>query len=81
MGERGVIDVAERLQLRGMVLTRCAAIPLCNFANGSFASILACPQHVRLRCNLGNAGYPVLPVEGIGLDVAQAPKGEPRIMV
>src|ERR1700738_5052093 len=30
--------------------------------------------------NLGNAGCPVLPVEGIGLDVIQAPKPEPRIM-
>jgi hypothetical protein len=30
-----VIEVPERLQLRSMVLTRCAAIPLCNVANGS----------------------------------------------
>jgi len=30
-----VIDVVERLQLRSIVLTRCAAIPLCNVANGS----------------------------------------------
>jgi hypothetical protein len=30
--------------------------------------------------NLGNAGCPVLPVEGIGLDVIQAPRREPRIM-
>jgi hypothetical protein len=30
-----VIDVAERLQLRSIVLTRCAAIPLCDVANGS----------------------------------------------
>jgi len=30
-----VIDVAERLQLRSIVLTPCAAIPLCNVANGS----------------------------------------------
>jgi hypothetical protein len=30
--------------------------------------------------NLGNAGCPVLPVEGVGLDVIQAPKREPRIM-
>jgi len=35
IGERAVIDVAERLQLRSIVLTRCAAIPLCNVANGS----------------------------------------------
>ena len=46
----------------------------------SFASILACPQHVRLGGNLGYAGCPVLPVEDIGLDVIQAPKPEPRIM-
>jgi hypothetical protein len=47
----------------------------------SFASILARPQHVRLRrSNLGSAGCPVLPVEGIGLDVIQATKREPRIM-
>jgi hypothetical protein len=39
--------------------------------NGSFSSILACPQHVRLGVNLGNADCPVLPVEGIGLDVIQ----------
>src|ERR1700682_1396080 len=44
------------------------------------ASILACPQHVRLGGNLGNAGCPGLPVEGSGLDVVQAPKPEPRIM-
>jgi hypothetical protein len=30
--------------------------------------------------NLGNAGCPVLPVEGIGFDVIQAPKRESRIM-
>jgi len=45
-----------------------------NVRVGSFASILACPQHVRLRGNLGNAGCLVLPVEGINLDVMiQAP--------
>src|SRR5260370_16175616 len=47
---------------------------------GSFASVLACPQHVRLGGNLGNAGCPVLPVEGIDLGVIQVPKPEPRIM-
>jgi hypothetical protein len=26
---------------------------LVNVAVGSFASILVCPRHVRLRCNLG----------------------------
>jgi hypothetical protein len=30
--------------------------------------------------NPGNAGCPVLPFEGIGLDVIQTPKPEPRIM-
>jgi transposase len=30
--------------------------------------------------NLGNPDPPVLPVEGIGLDVIQTPKPEPRIM-
>jgi hypothetical protein len=44
-----------------------------DVAYGSFASILACPQRVRL----GDAGCPVLPVEGIGSDVIQAPKPEP----
>ena len=29
-----MVDEAERLQLRGIVLTHCAAIPLCNVANG-----------------------------------------------
>src|SRR5882672_9154961 len=37
----------------------------------------SCPQRVRLAGNLGNAGCPVLQVEGIGLDVIQAPKPEP----
>jgi hypothetical protein len=36
----------------------------------------ACP----VGGNLGNVGFPVLPVEGIGLDMIQAPKPEPRIM-
>ncbi len=31
----------------------------------------ACPRHVRLEGNLGNAGCPVLPVEGIGFDVKE----------
>jgi hypothetical protein len=42
---------------------------------GSFSSILACPQHVRLGVNLGNADCPVLQVEGIGLDVIQTARG------
>jgi hypothetical protein len=36
--------------------------------------------HVRLGVKLGNAGCPVLPVEGIGVEVIQASKPEPRIM-
>src|SRR5262249_7307697 len=52
----------------------------CNGSDGSFASILACPQHVRLRGNLGSSRCPILPVEGIGLAVIQATKREPRIM-
>ena len=53
---------------------------MCHVRSGSFASILAGPPHVRLGGNLRNAGCPVLPVEGIGLDMIQAPKPEPRIM-
>jgi hypothetical protein len=34
---------------------------------GSIASILACRQHVRFAVNIGSAGCPSLPVEGIGL--------------
>jgi hypothetical protein len=47
---------------------------------GSFASILAYLEYVRLRGNLGSTGPPILPVEGIGLDVIQASKPEPRFM-
>ena len=47
---------------------------------GSIAPVLTCRRHVRLAANLGSAGCPGLPVEGIGLDVIQAPKPEPRIM-
>jgi hypothetical protein len=39
------------------------------------ASEMTASGHSR-RFNLGNAGCPVLPVEGIGLDVIQAPKPE-----
>ena len=49
--------------------TSCNARPDHTF--GSFSSILACPQHVRLGVDLGNADCPVLPIEGIGLDVIQ----------
>jgi hypothetical protein len=38
------------------------------------------PSMSGLGVSLGNADFPVLPVEGIGLDVIQAPKAEPRIM-
>ena len=55
MGERGVIDVAERLQLRGMVLTRCAAIPLCNFANGSKPEVAQPDQHVGSALKSGHS--------------------------
>src|SRR3954463_886218 len=41
---------------------------------------LACRQHVRLRGNIRNAACPAVPVEGIGLDVIQAPKRRPPIM-
>jgi hypothetical protein len=47
---------------------------------GSFASILACPQHVRLWGNHGSADCPVLTVEGIGMNMIQAAKRAPRIM-
>jgi hypothetical protein len=42
---------------------------------GSFASILACPLHVRLRGNLGSADCPVLTVEGIGQNLIEATNG------
>jgi len=38
-------------------------------------------RDVRLRDNLGSTGPPVLPVEGIGLNVIQAPKPEPLAFV
>jgi hypothetical protein len=38
----------------------------------AFASILACPQHLRLGADRGNADCPVILVEGIGLDMIQA---------
>jgi hypothetical protein len=47
---------------------------------GSIASILACRRHVQLAVNLGSAGCPGLPVEGVGLDVIQASKPEHRIL-
>jgi hypothetical protein len=47
---------------------------------GPIASVLPRRRHVRFAANLGSAGCPGLPVEGIGLDAIQAPKPEPRIM-
>jgi hypothetical protein len=55
------------------VAHRAAFIDRANVRLGLFVSILACSRHVRLVGNLGSGGYPVLPVEGIGLDVIQAP--------
>ena len=51
-------------------------------AKGSIASMSApatCPV-TGVPGNLGNAGYPVLPAEGIALDAIQAPKHLSRIM-
>ena len=45
----------------------------------SFASILARPQQVRLRDNLGSSGRPILPVQGVDLDVIQVPKPGHRV--
>src|SRR5436190_24244010 len=45
---------------------------------GSLASISACPQHVRLGGNLGNAGCPVLSVGGIGCH-PNKPRGVARV--
>ena len=47
--------------------------------NGSFPSILARPQQVRLRDNLGSSGRPILPVQGVDLDVIQVPKPGHRV--
>ena len=58
--------------------TSCNARP--DHRLGSIAPVLTCRRHVRLAANLGSAGCPGLPVEGIGFDVIQAPKPEPRIM-
>jgi hypothetical protein len=60
--------------------TETLPAPNSDVSVGSFASILACPQHVRLWGNLGSADCPVLKVEGIGLNVIQAAKRGPRIM-
>jgi hypothetical protein len=43
------------------LITGCA-FDRANVRFESFASILACPRHVRLGGNLGSAGCPVLPV-------------------
>src|SRR6266851_6731885 len=67
-------------RLRPKSLNRCrkagAPVGAPMSACGSFASILLCLGHVRLGGNIGNAGCPVLSVEGIGLDVIQAPELE-----
>jgi methyltransferase (TIGR00027 family) len=60
--------VSCKLTLRGSLQVRF----------GSFASILACPQHVPLWCNLGSADCPVLTDEGIGL-VAIKPIRRPEV--
>jgi transposase len=65
--------VAEKYDNRAVVDERDVAL-------GSFASPLPCPGYVRLQGNLGSTGPLVLPVEGIGLDVIQESKPEPRIM-
>ena len=57
---RPVIEKAPKLlQLRLIVVDPDA---LANVRFGSFVSILACPQHVRLAGNIGNAGVPSLPM-------------------
>jgi len=49
---------------------------LVNVAVGSFASILVCPRHVRLRCNLGKGGCSVLSVRRLpGRDSGARPRG------
>ena len=59
---------------------RCEQVPAgLNVRFGSFSTEMACPRHVRLRGNLGNAGSGFA-VEGVGLDVIQVSKQEPRIM-
>ena len=58
----------------------CSLQPPRHIPTLPFASILGCLRHARFGGNLGGAGCPFLPVEGIGLDVIQAPKPEPRIM-
>jgi hypothetical protein len=51
--------------------SRCSIL---TSVTDSLASIAACPRHVRSVVDLGNADCPVLPVEGIRLDVIQAPR-------
>lgn len=77
MRERGILALSSAL-CRVAYLSQTPCFRLDRF--GSFASILACPQHVRLGVNLGNADCPILPGEGIGSDVIQALKSGPRIM-
>ena len=49
-----------------------------NVCWGSFASIPACPRHVRFGGNLGNVSCLGLLIEGIGLDVIQSPRSALR---
>src|ERR1700732_89071 len=51
--------------------TPCNARP--DHTSGSFSTELGRPCHVRLWGDLGNAGCPGFAVQGIGLDVIQAP--------
>src|SRR5258708_17418600 len=46
-------------------------------ANGSIASVLACPNHVQLGGNLGSVDCPILPVEG-ERDFKRPKRGRPR---
>jgi hypothetical protein len=57
----------------GDTLGRACPFTLVISEMGQKRRFLACPQLVQLGGNLGNAGCPGLPVEGIGLDVIQAP--------
>ena len=56
IGERAVVDEAERLQLRGIVLTHCAAIPLCNVANGYNSEVENHSRRVRQLTDVARPG-------------------------
>src|SRR3984893_17848472 len=57
LGLRDVPDVGDRRAARARRWRHAPTPP-----RRPFASILACPRHVRLGGNLGSAGCPVLPV-------------------